>query len=110
MRRSLRTRLRRLVSRCAIATLSHAVPLPRCAIAAQSLPGGGCWVCRLKHAGVDGSVESEVNRLWEKLLLSLVDERAAKPYLRMPTFRPYVQRHHRVRDTHSHTHRCRPTA
>ena len=84
---------------------SHAV----CHCVAQSLPEGGCWVCRLKHAGVDGSVESEVNRLWEKLLLSLVGERAAKPYACQPSGR--TSSGTIACDTHSLTHRSvAPTA
>ena len=72
---------------------AHAV----CHCMAQSLPEGGCWVCRLKHAGVNGSVESEVNRLWEKLLLSLV---GVQPALHASG----------TIACETHAPRCRPTA
>lgn len=45
--------------------------------AVESLPNGCCWVYRLHHGGVDE--ESEANRLWERLLLSLVGETIGEP-------------------------------
>ena len=46
----------------------------------ESLPEGGCWAFRLPSGGADANViEIEVNRLWEKLLLSLVGETVGEP-------------------------------
>ena len=45
--------------------------------AIESLPDGGCWAARLKRGG--SNEESAVNRLWEKLLLSLVGETIGEP-------------------------------
>ena len=51
--------------------------------ATESLPEGGCWAYRLRRAAADtpesSELESEANRLWEKLLLSLVGETIGEP-------------------------------
>ena len=40
--------------------------------AQETLPGGGCWLFRVKRS--HQRYEAEVDRLWEKLLLSIVGE------------------------------------
>lgn len=50
--------------------------------AQETLPGGGCWVYRLDRSGSSErrqTSDAEVNRLWEKLLLSLVGETVGEP-------------------------------
>jgi hypothetical protein len=50
--------------------------------AQETLPGGGCWVYRLERSGGSEQLEAadaEINRLWEKLLLSLVGETIGEP-------------------------------
>ena len=42
--------------------------------AQETLPGGGCWLYRLRHATDQPLGDTEVNRLWETLLLTIVGE------------------------------------
>ena len=41
--------------------------------AQEALPAGGCWFLRLRGAG-SAAFASEINRLWETLLLALIGE------------------------------------
>lgn len=42
--------------------------------ALETLPGGGCWAYRLQPATAQQLGDTEVNRLWETLLLTIVGE------------------------------------
>ena len=48
--------------------------------AIECLPDGGCWISRLTRTHAkDAAVEMEANRIWEKLLLSIVGETIGEP-------------------------------
>ena len=52
-----------------------------CVSSLQHLPDGGCWCYRLARDAAAGTskLESEANRLWERLILSLVGETIDEP-------------------------------